>query len=192
MTRSPDRRALPVFVSDDRGRATHAAMAKITGSFDWQAALALRWSDVPAAMLPYAIRSLGVQDYVEPGMKEVYQRRVVENALPIKIQEGTIKGVRFALSLLGMTVEWTQWHRRQPLGMPGTHRAVVRLEERLFEGEPLLSERSLLHAKRVIETVKRHSQDVDFMVAADTEGGARVAGVGVRPTHVGYFEGTAA
>ncbi|WP_457798078.1 phage tail protein I [Methylocystis sp. S23] len=191
MTRVPDRRALPVFVFDDRGRAIHFAMTQVTGAFDWQAAMAIRWPDVPTVMLPYAIRSLGVQDYVEPGMREVYQRRVVENAIPIKIQEGTIKGVRFALSLLGMTVEWTQWHRRQPLGMPGTHRAVVRLEERLFEGEPLLSERSLLHAKRVIETVKRHSQDVDFMVAADTAAKARVAAVGVRPMHFGFLEGVA-
>lgn len=192
MTRTPDPRALPVFVADDRGKALHAVMAKVTGSFDWRQALALRWSDAPAAMLPYAIRSLSVQDYVEPGMREVYQRRVVEHAISIKIQEGTIKGVRFALSLLGMTVEWTQWHRRQPLGMPGTHRAVVTLNERLFEGEPVLSERSLLHAKRVIETVKRHSQDVDFSVAVDTAGGVRVATAGIRPMQFAYLEGTAA
>lgn len=191
MTRTPDRRARTAALEDDRGRAFHAIVTKITGSFDWKRDLALTWPDVPTAMLPYAIRSLAVQDYVEPGMKEVYQRRVVENALTIKLQEGTIKGVRYALSLLGMTVEWTQWHQRQPLGMPGTHRAVVTLNERLFDGEPVLSERSQLHAKRMIETVKRHSQDVDFSVRADAAGGLRAAGLGIAPMHAAFLEATA-
>ncbi len=190
--RVPDRRALPVFVSDERGKAIHAVMTKVTDAYDWKAALAVTWGDVPASMLPYAIRSLGVQDYVEPGMKESYQRSVVANAIRIKVQEGTIKGVRYALSLLGMTVEWTQWHERQPLGMPGTHRVVVTLNERLFDGEPLLSERSLLHAKRVIEAVKRHSQDVDFSVAAETRAEPGVGTIGLHPMQFAWLEGEAA
>lgn len=192
MSRAPDPRALPAFVSDERGKAILAIMTRVTGSFDWRRDLALRVEDIPAQMLPYAIRSLGVQDYVAPGMQETYLRRVVANALPIKLQEGSIKGVRYALGLLGMTVQWTQWHEMTPLGAPGTHKAVITLEERLFDGEPVLSERSMRQARRVIETVKRHSQDVAISVSAEAAMGVRMAAVGVRPMAFAFLNGSLA
>ncbi|MFT4098992.1 MAG: phage tail protein I [Rhodoblastus sp.] len=192
MTTVTDKRLIPAAAADDRGRAMLALMTRIQASFDWKGGLALDVADIPTTMLPYAIRSLGLQDYVEPGMKEAYVRSVVVNALPIKVQEGTIKGVRYALSLLGMTVSWTQWHQRVPLGAPGTHVVVVTLNERLFDGEPLLSERSQRHAQKVIETVKRLSQDVAFSVAADTAVEQPIAALGVNPTQWAFIEGVAA
>lgn len=187
-----DKRLLPAATADDRGRAMLALMTRIEASFDWKTGLALDTADIPTAMLPYAIRSLGLQDYVEPGMKEVYLRRVVANALPIKVQEGTIKGVRYALALLGMSVSWTQWHHQVPRGAPGTHVVAVTLNERLFDGEPLLSERTQRHALKVIETVKRLSQDVAFSVTADTAVDQPIAAVGVSPMQWTFFEAEAA
>lgn len=100
--------------------------------------------------------------------------------------------MRFALGLLGMTVSWTQWHKRTPQGAPGTHRVVVEINELLFDGEPLLSERSQRHAKRVIDAVKRHSQDVDFSIAAATESTIEVATVGIEPMQWAFIQGVAA
>ena len=187
-----DQRVLPAAVADDRGRAVLAMMTEIGASFDWRPALALTLADIPGAMLPHAVRAFAVQDYVEPGLKEIYVRRVVENALTIKAREGTIRGVRTALGLLGMTVSWTQWHKMTPRGAPGTHTIVVEINERLFDGEPLLSERSQMRAKHIVETVKRHSQDVAFSIAAATHGDIGVGTAGVAPMQWVHLEAVAA
>jgi len=189
---SPDIRALPAAVSDDRGKAVLALATQVSASFDWRAGLALTSADIPTVMLPHAIRSLAVQNYVEPGMKEVYQRRVVENALTIKVQEGTIRGVRYALGLLGMTVQWTQWHKQTPMGPPGTHRVTLQINERLFEGEPLLSDRQQAHALKVIDTVKRLSQDVAFSLEAAGASDIGVAAVAMQPMQIAFVTGEAA
>ncbi|MDE2577963.1 MAG: phage tail protein I [Hyphomicrobiales bacterium] len=187
-----DLRVLPAATGDLRGQAILDTVGKVIASADWKAGLALTLADIPTAMLPHAVRSLAVQNYVDPTMKEKYVRAVIDNALAIKVQEGTIKGVRFALSLLGMTVEWTQWHKMTPVGAPGTHKVVVRINELLFDGEPLLSERSQRHAAQVVETVKRHSQDLAFSIAADLTSDLSIGTMAAAPAQWAYFEAVAA
>ena len=165
-SRTIDQRILPKATADLRGQTILDLVSNISASFDWQRDLALRVSDIPAAALPHAIRSWAVQNYCDPAMSETHLRNIMDNALTIKLAEGTIKGVKFALGLLGMQVDWVQWHQMTPMGAPGTHMATIYLTERLFNGEPLLSERTQRHVTQMINTVKRHSQDVAFEIGA--------------------------
>jgi len=164
--RQPDIRVAPAAVNDERGRAILSLMTKITGSFEWRSTLAVTTKDIPAPLLPHAIRSASLQNYVEPGMSETHLRRMLSNALPLKVREGTISGVKFGLSLLGMSAEWTQWHEMTPHGAPGTHRVRIYASEYLHEGEPLLSARTQRAALRIVETMKRLSQDVALEIGA--------------------------
>lgn len=164
--RQADLRVLPAAAADERGRAILSLMTKITASFDWRATLAVTTADIPTALLPHAIRSASLQSYVEPGMSETHVRRMLSNALPLKVREGTISGVKFGLSLLGMSAEWTQWHEMTPQGAPGTHRVRIYASEYLHEGEPLLSARTQRAALRIVETMKRLSQDVALEIGA--------------------------
>lgn len=172
--RAPDRRVLPAATADERGRAILSLATQIVGSFDWRQTMAVGIDDIPAAMLPHAIRSAALQSYVEPGLSEAHQRRMLANALPLKVREGTISGVKFGLSLLGMSAQWTQWHETTPHGPPGTHRVRIYVSEYLNDGEPLLSSRTQRAALRIVETMKRLSQDVAVEVGASSRASLNV------------------
>jgi P2-related tail formation protein len=190
IARQPDIRVAPVAVNDERGQAILTLMTKISASFDWRAVMAVTVADIPSAMLPHAIRSASLQNYVEPGMSETHLRRMLSNALPLKVREGTISGVKFGLSLLGMSAEWTQWHEMTPLGSPGTHRVRIYASEYLHEGEPLLSARTQRAALRIVEAMKRHSQDVSLEIGAGAHAAVVVA-VGAAVVQAAMADGRA-
>ena len=176
MMSSLDLRVLPSATADLRGQTVLSLMAMVGASFDWQRSLAVTAADMPTAYLPYAIRQFGIQDYVQPGMREDIVRRLVEHALLIKVREGTISGVRAALSLVGMKVRWTQWHEMTPIGAPGTHRITVYINEFIFENQTvLLDERIQRAADRIIAGTKRHSQTIEFLLGIALASSPRAA-----------------
>lgn len=165
-----DPRVLPPSIADDRGRAILALFGEISGRFDWRRDLAVTWSDVPSAMLPYAIRSLALQEIVQPGMTEAIQRRLVENAYPLHALQGKVAGVRLGLSLLGMSVDWSQWFTQVPKGAPGTYVATIRVSEEVFAGEGrVLTFRLQRAASRMVDVMKRWSQDGALRFATSAE-----------------------
>lgn len=176
MTARPvDPRVLPPAIADDRGRAVLSLMAEIAGRFDWRRDLAVTWADVPSAMLPYAIRSLALQDFVQPGMTETVLRRFVANAWQIHQLKGKVAGVRFGLSLLGMSVEWRQWFLDSPPGPPGTYVATVRLSDEVFEAEGrAITLRAQRAAIKMIDVTKRWSQDGSLRVSTEGESEAPI------------------
>lgn len=166
-----DRRMLPAAVADMRGQALLSVVARATASIDWRPGLAVSWDDVPTAYLPYAIRGAACQDYVDPDMPEAMQRSLLANAPLIKVQEGTIKGVTFALSLIGVGVaRWERWMDRAPMGAPGTHTITVAVADAVYEAEGRsYTQRLQRHVAKVVATAKRHSQGIAIRFQAASE-----------------------
>lgn len=166
-----DRRTLPAAVADLRGDAVLEIVARAQARFDWRAQLALRGADIPSAYLPYAIRGAAIQDYADPAFAEATLRGLLANALLIKVREGSIKGVTYALSLIGVSVaSWVQWHERVPRGAPGTHTITVSVSDTVFAAEGrAYTQRLQRRIARIVAAAKRHSQDVAVRFASASE-----------------------
>jgi phage tail P2-like protein len=175
--RTPDRRVLPPSIADERGRAVLALMTRIAGEFDWGRELAVTWADAPSAMLPYAVRSLALQEIVQPGMREEVVRRFLPEAWRLHALQGRVSGVRFGLGLLGMEVEWVQWFRAVPPGPPGTYVASIRVTEALFDRdglEPVVTAETQRAAARMVNYMKRWSQAGSLRFALEHPAALRI------------------
>ena len=180
---------VPPSVADLRGRAFGAAMERAFAEADFRPLLVERIGDVDARLLPWLVRELSMEEFVEPDMREDVVRDLLAGAYEIHARKGYIDGVRWALSLIGLSVWWRQWFQMRPQGAPGTHEATIFVGRRVYLGDgPLIDARAQRLALRFVSQTKRWSQDVSLRLglamATSIGVAARAQGVGLLSARV--------
>jgi phage tail P2-like protein len=182
MTRAPAS-LVPPSIADARGRAFGVTMQRALDEPDFSALLIEQVETVDARLLPFLVRQLSMEEFVEPDMREDIVRALLTRAYELHARKGFLDGVRLGFDLLGVRVDWRQWFEMTPPGAPGTHRARLYLRRRLFKGAgPLIDERVQRAVVRMIDHMKRWSQDVDFALAIEARSdlGAKTAGLALQ------------
>lgn len=189
MTERGDIRIVPLSVSDARGTAFGAVLARAMGEPDFGKLLMERIDDVDAAVLPFLIREFSIEEFVEPGMSEIVIRRLLKGSYALHARKGFIDGVRTGLGLLGIRVtSWRQWFDVEPLAAPGTHTVTLAIDEVVFEAEGrAITTRLQRTISRMVRGMKRYSQDVAVRFQAEAAaplriGALAVSRVSIRPS----------
>lgn len=155
-------RLVPPSVADARGRAFGETMAQALGEPSFRKLLFERIDDIGDEALPFLAREFSIHHLIEPGMRPEIVRRLIKGSYRLHARMGFIDAVRDGLAMMGVRVtDWEQWFQRAPPGPAGTHRVSIALDEALFEAEGRAITVRLQRAiARMVERVKRHSQDV--------------------------------
>lgn len=161
--RGYDDRLVPPGVADRRGRAFARALFETASRIDPDA-LRIDPLTCDARLLPTLVREAAVHKYMFEGITEELVREFVDRAHELHALEGTLPGIRAALGIVGMTVEWQHWYQMDPPGPVHTYIATVYVDASLADDGDLFGPRALAAASRMIRTAKRHSQDGPFRV----------------------------
>lgn len=172
----PDReinKALPPQTNDRRGRAFarvfdgHFADNPISGFAVKDPATC------PAEALPALIAEYSMEEFIAPGLPEVYVREILKNRWLLKKYKGYDKGVKLGLALLGVEAEIIHWHQRTPKGPANTQTVRFSPSAPIYSSETtLLGERTLQAAQQMIEATKRLSQGTILEVSSRVKVGA--------------------
>lgn len=176
---------VPSSIADERGRAFGRLMARAIADPDFKVLLFERIDTVDERVLPLLVREFSVEDIVTPDMTSDVVRAFLKASYDIHASSGFIDGVRRGLLRLGIRVTWRQWFQRSPKGMPGTHTATVYVNSAIFNGQTdLLDPRVTVAASRLIERVKRYSQDVVLQTGVAISSMGQTASAGSHAEYV--------
>lgn len=151
---------VPPGISDKRNREFIASFSAFLDEFRPSALVIQDAFTAPTALLPIMVIEAGLSDFVSPDMREDLLRALIDAAPEIHAMSGTIAGVRRALAALGISVRWTQWWRETPKAYHDTHKVVLFFAETVIDGRAPLDLPNQHAAARVLEAVKRKSQDI--------------------------------
>ena len=176
-------RLTPPGIADGRGRDLVAAVAALIRERPLDAFLFVDWATVDARFLPALIATAGLSDLIEPGLPEDRIRALGAEAREINLERGFVSGIKRGLELVGMRPTIVQWFQTEPKGPPNTHRITVHLGEQVFgDGTgPIITAPAIRQARRIIDGMKRWSQDTHFSIGVAHSAGLGVAG-GARAT----------
>lgn len=170
---------VPPGVNDARSRAFAGALGEVLAQFETSALIVENAWTAPAAMLPALVMSAGLTEFVSPGMREDLLRALIADAPGIHAMTGTVAGTRRALAAIGVEARWTQWWQEMPKAAHDTHKVVLFLADTIIAGAAPLDVPNQQAAARIINAVKRWSQDI--AVEYGMRGTARLyAGIGSR------------
>lgn len=151
---------VPPGVRDDR-QITFARMLDGTlREIDLKSFVMTDAATVDARLLPALVRETSLQDFIEPGLAESAIRALVGNAYSLHQKQGYIEGVRLGLSLLGFEAHWVQWWQEEPKAAHNTHKVQVFFDRSVFEGGTPGDRRHQAAVVRIVNAMKRWSQDV--------------------------------
>ncbi|MEC5291959.1 phage tail protein [Aurantimonas sp. C2-6-R+9] len=170
-----DRRLVPPGVADARGRAFIRVIGRAIDAGDPNALILTDFSKVDARLLPFFVRGLSLQEFMFEGITEAIVRNFCANAVPLHEKKGTVAGIAFGLSLIGMKLTFTHWFKRVPPGAPNTYEATAYIDDVLYEDGSSLTPRTRAAALQMIDAMKRWSQ----------EGATRFGIVARAPLHIG-------
>ena len=128
-------------------------------------------------LLPFLVREFSVQEFIEPGLPEEFVRRFIKAAYELHAKKGYVEGVRLGLRMLGVEVTWVQWWQTTPKGAPNTHVVTAYANEHVFKDDPIfLSARLQDACLRIIDAMKRWSQDTSFQIGIGLDAGIAATG----------------
>ncbi|MBX9619506.1 MAG: phage tail protein I [Hyphomicrobiales bacterium] len=161
---------IPPSISDERGRAFGEVMAQALAEPDFKQLLFERIDEVDADLLPFLVREFSLEEFVEPEFSDDAIRNLLKGSFALHARKGFIDGVRTGLGFLGIrVVAWRQWFELQPPGAPGTHTVTLTVDDVVFAaGIKTISLRLQRLASRMVEAMKRASQDVGIRFAAES------------------------
>lgn len=154
-----DSRLVPPGVHDERAAGFVAVLARGRDELPPSALNVTDFDTVDARLLPALVRGHSLQEFMFDGIAEELVRLFLKNAAVLHEKKGTVEGVRFALTLLQMRIDWTAWHDDVPAGVPNTYRARIWFGRSIFAGDPDLLPKSTVAARAAINAMKRWSQD---------------------------------
>lgn len=164
---------VPSGVDDDRQQAMAQAFGEMLAEFDFEALPIADPLTVDARLLPFLIRAFGAQDFIDPDLPEHVQRRILKNIWPLKALHGYNAGVKFGLSLLGMTAAIEHWWQAEPKRQANTHRITVEIDELLFPDDGgHFSDKQVAAIWRMINATKRQSQETEIRTGVTARGEA--------------------
>ncbi|KIC38167.1 hypothetical protein RA27_20610 [Ruegeria sp. ANG-R] len=158
-------RITPPQVLDERGSAYLRALNEIIGDQPITAFQVKDAETCPTEALPALIAEYSMQEFIDPDLPEAIQRRILKNAWLLQSLEGYDAGVKFGLSLLGMTAIIEQWYQQQPMGAPNTHRLTIMIDDVIDpDGDGYFSEGQTRATLKMVEATKRWSQDSEIRI----------------------------
>ena len=171
-------RLTPPAVADPRGRAIVETVAALLREGPLTRFLLTDPATVIAAALPALIAAAGISDLIEPGLPEAEARALLAEAVPINAARGRVAGIRRGLALVGLDADVVQWHQTTPKGAPNTYEITVWAERQVIpeEGGPLVNDATQRQARRIVDAMKRWSQDGPTQFGIATRPEMAVAG----------------
>ena len=181
----------PPGVADARSRDLVATTAALIRERPLDAFLFVDWATVDARFLPALIATAGLSDLIEPGLPETRIRALGAEARQINLTRGFVSGIKRGLELVGMRPTIVQWFQETPKATPNTHRITVHLGEQVMgeTGGPIVSAPAIRQARRIIDGMKRWSQDHSFAIGVAHSGGFGLAAAAVTRPRVAFQAG---
>tara|TARA_R100001369_G_scaffold83666_1_gene116074 strand:- start:1271 stop:1942 length:672 start_codon:yes stop_codon:yes gene_type:complete len=159
-------------VFDARGKAVLRTLDRMIGMRQI-AEFQVREADTcPASVLPALIAEHSMEEFIEVGLPERIQRRILGNAWVLQSLKGYDAGVKLGLELLGISAEIEHWHQTEPKGEPNTHRILIFVDQPVFANSATaLDAREVGAIYRMVDACKRFSQEseIAFGVAQDAQ-----------------------
>lgn len=160
-------RITPPQALDARGRALLQAVAGVAQDKPIREFFVKDPETCPAEALPALIAEMSMEEFIEPGLPEHVQRRILKNAWLLQSMEGYDAGVKLGLGLLGMTAVIEHWWQAEPRRAPNTHVITFFVGEQLFPNDRVyITPRDKKAALRMIDATKRWSQESTVQVGA--------------------------
>ena len=119
----------------------------------------------PADLLPWLAWAWSVDEWDADWPEEV-KRRVIATSPEVHRLKGTRAAVERALKAIGVFAEIVEWWQKSPKGQPGTFSVTAWVNEQLYAGGAVLTERVQLAVKRWIDATKPLSRSYDYVVGA--------------------------
>lgn len=155
----------PPGVADERTRFMVEAIAAVMLEDDVSACV-VDWDNAPAEMLPAMIVENSLQEFIEPGLPEARIREIGKQAFYLHSIKGFDFGVLYALAAFGLEAEILQWYLKQPPGPHDTHAVTVDTQQDIFKDGDIWTGRTYRQIWRIIDNMKRWSQDTSVALAA--------------------------
>lgn len=160
---------LPPGVKDERQQAYIRALDSGLKTIDIQTFIMSDADTVDAKLLPYLAREFSMQEFIEPGLKDAAVRKLIGRSYELHSKKGYIEGVRLGLDAIGVQATWVQWWQEEPKAHHNTHKVSVFFDEILFDDSALGDHRHRNAVTRIIEAMKRWSQDVAITFGVRTK-----------------------
>lgn len=173
-----DRRLVPPGVADERGRAFMGLIARALADRDPNRLRLTDYSKVDARLLPALVRQFSLQEFMFDGVTEEMVRDFLSNAVPLHQQKGTVPGIRFGLSLIGMRLEFRDWADQDPQGPPNTYTARAFVDDALWQSGSTLAPRVRSAARRMVNSMKRWSQEGSLTFGMSAQATMRIGAHG--------------
>jgi phage tail P2-like protein len=177
---------VPAGIKDTRQEALVQVFGEALGNINLSDLTMVDPLTVDARLLPYMIREFAAQEFIDTGLPEYVQRRILKDIWSLKSLHGYDAGVKLGLKMLGMSMQIEHWWQVEPKRAPNTHRLYFFVGENLFPDElSALNERATHAAIRMIDATKRLSQASEIFVGARlvlprARTGLRYSGVSLR------------
>lgn len=136
-------------------------------------ALATLWSPwaCPVEYLPWLAWELSVP-YWRTEWPEEFKRALIADAPAINARRGFVDGIERGLSAIGLKMDITLWHEMEPLGRPGTFRAVL-----WANNNRALTPDAVADGIAMVAATKRQSQHPDIQIGAALDGAMAMAAI---------------
>lgn len=158
-------RATPPQANDVRGNAFLSAINRYLGDRTRPGPHVRDPDTCPVEVLPALIAEYSMEEFIEPGLPEHVQRRILKNRWLLQSLEGKDDGVKLGLSLLGMKTVIEHWWQANPKRAANTHDLIFFIGEQLFPNDQVFfGEREKKAALRMIAATKRWSQESTIYV----------------------------
>ncbi|SMC89220.1 hypothetical protein SAMN06297251_111153 [Fulvimarina manganoxydans] len=172
-----DSQLVPPGVNDERARAFVALIERGMAEIDPKRLLVKRVHSVASDVLPALVVEYSAQVFLADGVRQEFVRNILTNIWELKARTSTVEGCLFGLSLLGMRARWTQWFAEVPKDEVGTYKARIFIEEPVIEGDvEVLSRGAQAAALKMVDAMKRHSQEGTIGFGLSRRGEARLYG----------------
>jgi P2-related tail formation protein len=168
---------IPPSIFDARGRAFGNVIEQAMLEPDFKQFLIERIDSVDARLLPSLIREFGLHKFVEVDMSEPTLRAMLKGSFDLHKEIGTIRGVRFGLGLIGLSIKnWVQWFEESPKATSGTHRVRLVMERAIFPEGSSITARLIRTIERMVRHTQRASQHITLLIETKSD---------AVPVHVG-------
>lgn len=162
---------IPPGINDARTRAFLGAFEAMASEFDFTKLLMRNSSEMPTEVLPLAIAENSLEEFIDPdGSPEEAVRALIDLAFPLHETKGTDGGVLDALAAFDVQAHIAQWYTLNPPGPHDTHTITVDAGQDIFGDGDLWSARFDRQIWRIINAMKRWSQDTALRLSAMSEG----------------------
>lgn len=158
---------IPPGINDARTRHLFSGFVAMLDAFQFADLLMQTANDMPDEVLELAVADRSLEEFIdEAGSPEGAVRNLIDNAFDLHETQGTDPGIVEALAAFGMSAEIVQWYEQSPAGPPHTHKINIDTSGDIFGDGEVFGPRTARQADRIVNAMKRWSQDSAIRLAA--------------------------